>query len=355
MSIQIQKGKVTRPQKVVLYAPEGIGKSTVASQLPEPLFVDLEQGTHHLDVARVEPKTLNDVESLLAQIAQKKVTGFKTLVIDTIDWLEELAAKQLCADANKSSIEDFGYGKGYVHLAEKISGVLDKLDAVAAAGLHVVLLAHSEVKKFEQPDDAKAYDRYSLKLTKQVGPLIKEWCDALLFANWKTLVKDPDEGKAKGMGGRERVLYATHTASWDAKNRHELRDKEPFGVETLHKILGAEVPGIAATATASERGGSASASEQGVAATPPPSQSIPAAAHAVTAVEDHVPGLDSPQEQVAKLLEPHKARALEWLVKNGKLKAGQLFADLTTDFANRILKRPYDFVATVNGEKGGAK
>ena len=330
MKIQINRGLVARPQKVVLYAPEGIGKSTIASQLPAPLFIDLEQGTHHLDVARVEPTTLAEVEEILVALATKRITDFRTLVIDTVDWLEELVTKQVCADAQKKSIEDFGYGKGYVHLTEKMSTVLDKLDRVAAAGMDVVLLAHSQVKKFEQPDDAKAYDRYELKLTRQIGPLVKEWCDALLFANWKTNLKVPDEGKTKGVGGKERRLYATHTAAWDAKNRHSLKDEEPFTVETFRKILGA---GTAPAVTLPVVGGEASSD----APPPPPSPEPP----------DHVPGLDTPQEAVAKLIEPHREKALKWLVQNKHIADGQGIEAIPLSLAERILKRPTAFVDTI--------
>lgn len=343
MKIQIKRGLVRRPQKVVLYAPEGIGKSSIASQLPSPLFIDLEQGTHHLDVARVEPSTLAEVEDLLVALAYRKVDGdFKTLVIDTIDWLEELVIKQVCTDAQKKSIEDFGYGKGYVHLAEKMSTVLDKLDRVASAGMDVVLLAHSQVKKFEQPDDAKAYDRYELKLAKSIGPLVKEWCDALLFANWKTNVKQPDEGKAKGVGGKERKLYATHTAAWDAKNRHNLKDEEPFSVDTFTKILGAgAVPAVTSAPAGAPSSDAAKPEEPkggDVPAAPPPSTPEP---------PDHIPGLASPQERVLELLGDKADKAVAWLAQNRKLQPGQSITDLPADYAERILKNPAGFLNAV--------
>ncbi len=351
MKIQINRGRVNRPQKVVIYAPEGLGKSTIASQLPSPLFIDLEQGTHHLDVARVEPTNLTQVEDLLVALANRKVEGgFKTLVIDTIDWLEELVVKQVCDDGKKNSIEDFGYGKGYIHLAEKMSTLLAKLDSVAAAGMDVVLLAHSQVKKFEAPDDAKAYDRYELKLLKTVGPLIKEWCDALLFANWKTNVKQPDEGRAKGLGGKERKLYATHTAAWDAKNRHGLKDEEPFTPETLRRILGAGgAPAVtSAPAVGRDDPPSSDASTQQPkpesVETPKPAAPPPSS---TPEPEDRLPGFDSPQEQVAKILGEHTDAAIQWLVKNKHLEPGQGLEALSESMTSRILKRPLEFVKAI--------
>ena len=168
----------------MIYGPEGIGKSTLAAQFPAPVFLDTEGGTHHLDVARFPaPKTWDDVTKTIAALTSEP-HEFKTLVVDTADWLEKLLIEEVCRRANKTSIEEFGYGKGYVVLAEEVTKFLASLNALLARGMHVLLLAHCRIAKFEQPDAAGAYDRYELKLSKQVGPLVKEWCDMLLFANY---------------------------------------------------------------------------------------------------------------------------------------------------------------------------
>ena len=168
----------------MIYGPEGIGKSTLAAQFPAPVFLDTEGGTHHLDVARFPaPKTWDDVTKTVTALAAEP-HEFKTLVLDTVDWLEKLLVDHVCKHANKSSIEDFGYGKGYVVLAEEFAKFLASLEPLLRRGMHVVFLAHTKIVKFEQPDAAGAYDRYELKLSKQVGPLVKEWCDVLLFGNY---------------------------------------------------------------------------------------------------------------------------------------------------------------------------
>jgi hypothetical protein len=105
----------------VIFGPEGIGKSTLAAQFPAPVFLDTEGGTHHLDVARLPaPKSWDDVTRAITAPATE-AHDFKTLVIDTIDWLEKLLVDYVCKQANKASIEDFGYGKGYVVLAEEFA------------------------------------------------------------------------------------------------------------------------------------------------------------------------------------------------------------------------------------------
>lgn len=118
----------------------------------------------------------------------------------------------MCAKAKVNGIEDFGYGKGYTYVKEEFGKLLDALEEVLQAGHNVVVLAHAAITKFEQPDAVGNYDRWSMKTSKQVAPLLREWCDMLLFANYKTVVEKVGDGKnakSKASGGR-RVLYTAH-------------------------------------------------------------------------------------------------------------------------------------------------
>ena len=239
-ALAISRGRITRPQKAVIYGPEGVGKSTLASLTPDPVFLDTEGGTHHLDVVRLDAaSSWEEIKAAISQLA-KAEHPFRTLVIDTADWLEKRLAEHLCRKSNKDSIEDFGYGKGWVLLAEEFARFLASLDSLLARGMHVVFLAHSTVRKFEAPDQAGSYDRFELKLSKQCAPLLKEWADIVLFANFVTKVAEKDNGKMRGVGGKERVLFATHTAAYDAKNRHGLPDKLPFSMDALAPVFGAQ-------------------------------------------------------------------------------------------------------------------
>lgn len=230
--MEIIKGKVAKARKVVVYGPEGIGKSTFAAAFPNPLFIDTEGSTTDMDVARL-PRP-SSWTMLLEQVRYVKqhpeLCG--TLVIDTADWAEQLAVSEICATDQKPGIEDFGYGKGYVYLAEAFGKLLNLLEELTERNIHVVLTAHAAMRKFEQPDEAGAYDRWELKLQKKTAPLVKEWADMVLFANYKTYVVNMDnqgaeKGKNKAQGGK-RVLYTTHHPCWDAKNRQGLRDELPF-------------------------------------------------------------------------------------------------------------------------------
>lgn len=218
--MNITRGKIPSAQKVVIYGPEGIGKSTFASKFPEPLFLDTEGSTKHMDVARMDPPS--SWSMLMQELEEVKKEGkeiCKTLVLDTADWAEQLCAHHICSKAQKSGIEDFGYGKGYVYLKEEFGRLLNRLDDIIQEGIHVVLVAHAKMRKFEQPEEMGAYDRWELKLDKNVAPLVKEWADMVLFANYKVFtVRDEQTGRNKAQGGK-RVMYTSHHPCWDAKNR----------------------------------------------------------------------------------------------------------------------------------------
>lgn len=229
-------GKVVKAQRVVIYGPEGIGKTTLAAAFPEPVFLDTEGGSAHLNVTRFpQPESWDAAKQAISQLAASE-HDFQTLVIDTADWLERLLTLHVCRLADKDSIEDFGYGKGYIYLADEFSRFLQSLETLREHGMHLVMVAHSTIRKFEQPDAAGAYDRYELKLSKQCAPLIKEWCDLLLFVNYFTKVTDKD-GKKRAVGGKERRIYTTHCAAFDAKNRHDLEDQLPMTFESIAHVF----------------------------------------------------------------------------------------------------------------------
>lgn len=243
--MQITKGKRARAQKVVVYGPEGIGKSTFAAQFPEPLFIDTEGSTDNMDVSRLDkPSSYTMLKNEIAWV-KANPTVCKTLVIDTIDWAESLVIADVCAQHGKKGIEDFGWGNGYTYTKEEMGRLLNQLGELVDLGINVVLTAHAQMRKFEQPDEMGSYDRWELKLGKktssQTAPLVKEWADMVLFANYKTVVMTADNGKRKATGG-QRVLYTQHHPAWDAKNRHGLPEEMPFDYAGIAHIFNQAQP-----------------------------------------------------------------------------------------------------------------
>lgn len=243
--MQITKGKRARAQKVVVYGPEGVGKSTFAAQFPETLFIDTEGSTDNMDVSRLDkPSSYTMLKNEIAWV-KANPTVCKTLVIDTIDWAESLVIADVCAQHGKKGIEDFGWGNGYTYTKEEMGRLLNQLGELVDLGINVVLTAHAQMRKFEQPDEMGSYDRWELKLGKktssQTAPLVKEWADMVLFANYKTVVMTADNGKKKATGG-QRVLYTQHHPAWDAKNRHGLPEEMPFDYAGIAHIFNQAQP-----------------------------------------------------------------------------------------------------------------
>ena len=238
--MKIISGKIKRAQKVVIYGPEGIGKTTLASKFPDPLFIDTESGTCHLDVKRFESiKSFSDLMDAVTYVGQNPDVC-QTLIIDTMDWAEELIIKQVLKEEGWKNIGEPGYGLGYVALENKVNLFLSYLSRLIELGINVVLTAHAMMRKFEEPGNKGAYDRWELKMAKKTSPVVKEWADTVLFINYETfVVKDGKAAKGKVTGTGRRVIYTSHKPEFDAKNRWGLPEEIEAEIEPIlpHLLL----------------------------------------------------------------------------------------------------------------------
>jgi len=225
----IQRGKRLLPPKVTLYGVGGIGKTTWASGAPNPIFMFTEDGQGTLDLASFP--TIKSWPDLIEAIGvlYKEEHDFETAVIDSLDFAEPLLWRHTAERHGKKDIEEFGYGKGYLYAADEFRVLLDGLDALRNdRGMSIVLIGHSETKKFESPDSA-TYDRYQLRLHSRLANLVHDWSDAFLFANYEVAVVSEKEGfnreRKRATGKGTRVLYTEERPSFWAKNRYNLPPK----------------------------------------------------------------------------------------------------------------------------------
>lgn len=241
----VTKGRQTKPQRIVLYGTEGVGKSTFAADAPSPIFICSESGTEHLDVARFPaPSSWRDVIDACDALMGEHT--YRTVAIDTLDWLEPICWAHTCAtrksgDKRVEHIEDYGFAKGYVYALDVWRQFLERLDRLRdERRMNVILLAHSHVKMFKNPD-GEDFERYELKLHGKACALFKEWADFVLFAAHETHTHKQNN-RAKGIATGARIIHTERTAAWDAKNRAGLPATLPLSWEAFTAGLAGESP-----------------------------------------------------------------------------------------------------------------
>ena len=237
MTFNITSGPTATAQKVVLYGVEGIGKSTFASQFPNPVFIDTEGSTSNMNVQRMDkPSSWQMLLDEVNYVKQARICS--TLIIDSADWTERLCKEHLWA-LGKWTDSNNDFGAKYVALEKEFGQLINKLSDLVESGINVVVTAHAKLKKKEEPDQLGAYDRYQLKMEDKTGSILKEWADILLFANYETTILTDDKTNSKKATGGQRIMHAAHHPGWDAKNRHGLPDKLPFEYAAIAHIFNA--------------------------------------------------------------------------------------------------------------------
>lgn len=232
--------------KAVLYGQEGVGKSSLAAQIPGIVFIDCEGSTTKMDVRRLPTPTswamLCDEMDYIRDNAAAK--GYKAVAIDTFDWAEALALQAICIEHKVNGIEGLNYGKGWQYECELIGKFLNSTDRLIKAGIHVILICHAISRKTTLPEEIDEFDHWELKLgnktTNKIAPLLKEWSDMTLFLAFKTQVMAADDkGKVHKATSVQRVMYATKSAWWDAKNRFGLPDMMPLDYSAIAHLFAA--------------------------------------------------------------------------------------------------------------------
>lgn len=228
----IKRGVTIAPPRIVLYAPHGVGKTTFGASTPSPILLPFEDGEGVIDVPRF-PKITSWAEAIeaLSSLANEQ-HDFRTAVVDTLDWMEPLVWAETCARNKWADIEAPGFGKGYIAASDTWREFFKWLDYLRdAKGMSIVLLAHTEVKTFNDPANDN-YDRYQIKLQKRAADLVQEWGDAVLFANYRVYTTKSEAGfkkvTTKGTGSGERVMFTEERPSFYAKNRYGLPPELPF-------------------------------------------------------------------------------------------------------------------------------
>lgn len=238
----IKRGQDIKPPRIFLYAVEGIGKTTFAANAPAPIFIQTEDGLGSIAAARFPMvESVAQVREAIGTLYSEK-HDFQTVVLDSADWLEQIIAREVEA---KHDAKELAYGKAALKQAEIWQELLGGFNALRnERNMAVILIGHSQIKRFDSPE-TEPYDRYTPKLQERSNALVREWSDAVLFANYRTIVKKSEVGfnkeVARGITTGERLIYTTEKPAYQAKNRYALPDSLPLSWDALSNAIAGRV------------------------------------------------------------------------------------------------------------------
>lgn len=253
--MQFTTGIIKEPHFVVIYGPDGVGKTTFAAQAPKPIIVGPESGSNRIKTTRARNiATMADVRNAVKWLRNEK-HDFKTLALDSLDWIEPLLWAEVCQEqGGVSNIEEVGGGfqKGYTIALQNWSRFIAELkDLRANREMNVIAIAHAQIRTVKDPRHALEYDKFTLKLqdskSASASALWREAVDAVLFANFEDTIfkanaKDKtNKGKAVDEAG-PRKLYTVRHPTYDAKNRLGLPEELPLDYQAFAEAAEAGEP-----------------------------------------------------------------------------------------------------------------
>jgi len=236
----ISGGVEESAKRILEYGTGGIGKTTLASLLSqvgvEPVVIDIDSGSSHLDVQRLHG--ISNWNDLRDAINSDILDGFGAIVLDTVTRAQRMAIEWVLEnkplDGRKEKAQDleqYGFGKGYTHLVDTFTLLLQDLDRHVREGRHVILIAHDVVEKVPNPE-GQDWIRWEPDLINyrnaNLRAYIKNWCSHVLYVGYDISVGSKGESKGKAIGGGTRTIYASETSTIMAKSRPAIEGGVPY-------------------------------------------------------------------------------------------------------------------------------
>lgn len=233
--MKINKGRQAKSRRILIYGEPGVGKSTLASQFPNPIFLNLEDGIRDIDCDSTD-KILSMSEFMQYVVVDLPATDYNTVVIDTVDWLEKHLMESVAKKSGKATIEDIGFGKGYQALERAWQEVFNGLSYLWNQGRHIIFTCHEVVDRFSDPE-GDGYNFYRPNLHRSGSSCVAEWCDEVLFCGYRRVARQADDGKRVVAAKGDRIIYANNTQAIEAKNRLGMPDQVPMAIESFFEYI----------------------------------------------------------------------------------------------------------------------
>ncbi len=250
--------RVTRqlklPPRMVLYGPEGIGKSTFGAESEDAIFVCTEDGATNIPVDkytfsddRLKAESWDEFLEALKAIATEE-HEYQTVVVDTWNYAVKMAAlkvRDLSFDKKWKKFLAYGGNEGFGNTVEEMKPALNYLDMCRVRGMTVILLAHDGTQNVKNPIQGE-YHRFAGDIHKFAWNAIAQWADVVGHADYRyTVVETRDaagnlkKGRAK-QDDTSRIVTFVGTAAEAAKNRvgYELPDQLPLSYQLFKANLG---------------------------------------------------------------------------------------------------------------------
>ena len=235
----IKKKSVLKAPSLLAYGPAGIGKSSFGSTLDKPIFLLTEDGlgTLQVDHFPLAKSWLEIKESLLSLL--KEDHDFKSVVLDSADWLEPLIWDHVCKENDWADISSAAYGKGYTAALEIWREYIALTNSLRdQKGMTILNLAHVLIRRFEDPV-TESYDRMEIKLHRKAADLLIENSDAVFYMAYKKgTVQTAGKGgtQTKVLNG-DRTIFCEEQAAYLAKNRYQLKAEMPFSWKSISDMI----------------------------------------------------------------------------------------------------------------------
>lgn len=246
--------KSDKPPIVTFYGVDGVGKTSLAAEWPDPIYLHTQGEEPPNNIELASPGVVDNYDEMIDLMIELGTTehDHKTVIIDSLDGFESLVWSKTCELNGWKSIEEPGFGRGYVEADKDWQVFIDCVAGLKQRGIAVVLLAHPEVFRFDSPI-IDPYSRYTIKLHKRANAMLRERSDIVGFINYRTTIKEKEVARQKtvahGEGGGDRVIYLEERPGFLAKNRFQMPVSIPFkpgkGYSELSKFFPAPYGAVA--------------------------------------------------------------------------------------------------------------